>query len=397
MRLHSLEITAFGPFAGTETVDFDALGADGLFLLHGQTGAGKTTVLDAVAFALYGTVPGARREGKRLLSDHAAKGAVPQVTLEATLAGRRIRIVRSPEFLRPKLRSTGTTKQHAKASLTWLDGRGQNLTRLNEIGDAVNALLGMSADQFFQVVLLPQGEFARFLRADSDERGNLLERLFDTGRFGDVEEWFAQRRRELAAELADAHHAIDIMLGRVSQASGIPEPAGEDGEQPDPLEWAADVLADARQNRTLAQGRAVLIDAAARRASTALTKATTVLDLQRRRALAEAQLVQYREGETARAARRTELADSAAAGPIAATAADLRLALPILHELRLGESPTTLQIENGGGLRQSCRRTPSCRIDQHRPTLRESPILPGIGQDVGRPLERVRLLAVLAR
>ncbi|MDV6303740.1 MULTISPECIES: SMC family ATPase [Rhodococcus] len=326
MRLHSLEITAFGPFAGTETVDFDALGADGLFLLHGQTGAGKTTVLDAVAFALYGTVPGARREGKRLLSDHAAKGAVPQVTLEATLAGRRIRIVRSPEFLRPKLRSTGTTKQHAKASLTWLDGRGQNLTRLNEIGDAVNALLGMSADQFFQVVLLPQGEFARFLRADSDERGNLLERLFDTGRFGDVEEWFAQRRRELAAELADAHHAIDIMLGRVSQASGIPEPAGEDGEQPDPLEWAADVLADARQNRTLAQGRAVLIDAAARRASAALTKATIVLDLQRRRALAEAQLVQYREGETARAARRTELADSADAGPIAATAADLRLA-----------------------------------------------------------------------
>ncbi|WP_145977650.1 AAA family ATPase, partial [Rhodococcus sp. BS-15] len=322
MRLHSLEISAFGPFAGTETVDFDALGADGLFLLHGHTGAGKTTVLDAVAFALYGTVPGARREGKRLLSDHAAKGAVPQVTLEATLGGRRIRIVRSPEFLRPKLRSTGTTKQHAKASLTWLDGRGQNLTRLNEIGDAVNALLGMSADQFFQVVLLPQGEFARFLRADSDERGNLLERLFDTGRFGDVEEWFAQRRRELAAELSDAHHAIDIMLGRVSQASGVPEPAGEDGEQPDPLEWAADVLDDARQNRTLAQGRAVLIDAAARRASAALTKATIVVDLQRRRALAEGQLAQYREGETARAARRTELADSAAAGPIADTAAD---------------------------------------------------------------------------
>ncbi|MGV8874251.1 MAG: AAA family ATPase [Rhodococcus sp. (in: high G+C Gram-positive bacteria)] len=326
MRLHSLEITAFGPFAGTETVDFDALGADGLFLLHGHTGAGKTTVLDAVAFALYGTVPGARREGKRLLSDHAAAGAVPQVTLEATLGGRRIRIVRSPEFLRPKLRSSGTTKQHAKASLTWLDGRGQNLTRLSEIGDAVNALLGMSADQFFQVVLLPQGEFARFLRADSDERGNLLERLFDTGRFGDVEEWFAQRRRELAAELADAHHDIDIKLGKVSQASGVPEAVSENGEQSDPLEWAADVLADARQNRTLAQGRAVLVDAAARRAYDELVQATTVLDLQRRRHLAEGQLAQYREGESARTALRTELADSVAAGPISDAAADLRLA-----------------------------------------------------------------------
>ncbi|OZF34532.1 ATP-dependent dsDNA exonuclease [Rhodococcus sp. 14-2483-1-1] len=326
MRLHSLEITAFGPFAGTETVDFDALGADGLFLLHGHTGAGKTTVLDAVAFALYGTVPGARREGKRLLSDHAAVGAVPKVTLEATLGGRRIRIVRSPEFLRPKLRSTGTTKQHAKASLTWLDGRGQNLTRLSEIGDAVNALLGMSADQFFQVVLLPQGEFARFLRADSDERGSLLERLFDTGRFGDVEEWFAQRRRELAADLADAHHNIDIMLGRVSQASGVPEPVTVDRQQQDPLDWAADVLTDARQNRTLAQGRAVLVDAAARRASEALAQATIVLDLQRRRALAEEQLAQHHDGEVARAARRTELADSAAAGPIADAAADLSLA-----------------------------------------------------------------------
>ncbi|MFI8569643.1 AAA family ATPase [Rhodococcus sp. NPDC078407] len=326
MRLHSLEITAFGPFAGTETVDFDALGADGLFLLHGHTGAGKTTVLDAVAFALYGTVPGARREGKRLLSDHAALGAVPQVTLEATLGGRRIRIVRSPEFLRPKLRSTGTTKQHAKASLTWLDGRGQNLTRLSEIGDAVNALLGMSADQFFQVVLLPQGEFARFLRADSDERGTLLERLFDTGRFGDVEEWFAQRRRELAAELADAHHNIDIMLGRVSQASGVPEPTSTDAERSDPLDWAADVLADARQNRTLAQGRAVLIDAAARRSSEALAQATTVLDLQRRRVLAEGQLAQHHDGESARAALRAQCADSVAAGPIADAAADLALA-----------------------------------------------------------------------
>ncbi|MDI9931822.1 SMC family ATPase [Rhodococcus sp. IEGM 1354] len=329
MRLHSLEITAFGPFAGTETVDFDALGADGLFLLHGQTGAGKTTVLDAVAFALYGTVPGARREGKRLLSDHAATGAVPQVTLEATLGGRRIRIVRSPEFLRPKLRTAGTTKQNAKASLTWLDGRGQNLTRLNEIGDAVNGLLGMSADQFFQVVLLPQGEFAKFLRADSDERGNLLERLFDTGRFGDVEEWFAERRRELAAGLADADQAIDIMLGRVSQAAGVPEPSTDaaPGEQaPDPLEWAARVLDGARQNRTLAQGRAVLVDAAAGRASAALAEATSALDLQRRRAIAEEQLAQYRDGEATRAARRAELADSAAAGPIADAVADLRLA-----------------------------------------------------------------------
>ena len=91
MRLHRLEVTAFGPFAETATVDFDALSTAGLFLLSGATGAGKTSVLDAVCFALYGAVPGERNDAKRLRSDQADATTVPQVTLEATLAGRRFR------------------------------------------------------------------------------------------------------------------------------------------------------------------------------------------------------------------------------------------------------------------------------------------------------------------
>lgn len=157
VRLHALSVTAFGPFGGTVDVDFDDLGADGLFLLHGPTGAGKTSVLDAIAFALYGVLPGSRRESRRLLSDHAAPGVVPRVELDATLGGRRLTIVRQPEFLRPKRRGVGTTKQNAKATLTWHDGRGENLTRIDEIALEVERLLGMRVDQFFQVVLLPQG------------------------------------------------------------------------------------------------------------------------------------------------------------------------------------------------------------------------------------------------
>ncbi|OZC57375.1 ATP-dependent dsDNA exonuclease [Rhodococcus sp. 06-621-2] len=317
MRLHSLEITAFGPFAGTEKVDFDALGADGLFLLHGRTGAGKTTVLDAVAFALYGTVPGARKEGKRLLSDHAEIGAVPTVTLEATLGGRRIRIVRSPEFHRPKKRGTGTTKQNAKASMTWLDGKSQNLTRLDEIGDAVGAALGMSADQFFQVVLLPQGEFARFLRADSDERGNLLERLFDTARFGDIEEWFAEQRRTSAAALESSRIATDKLLGQISTASGV----AEELDRP-PVEWAGDVLESARH----ASVDAARTLALAREVSESATKELAALDatrqLQTRRGLARQQLAEFHAAASARDALAKELEQSAAAGPIAALAAD---------------------------------------------------------------------------
>ncbi len=102
MRLHRLRMTAFGPFAADTEIDFDALGADGLFLLHGQTGAGKTSVLDAVAFALFGRVPGSRQEGRRLHSDHADAQQVPEVELEATIGGRRMRIVRAPEYHRPR-------------------------------------------------------------------------------------------------------------------------------------------------------------------------------------------------------------------------------------------------------------------------------------------------------
>lgn len=281
MRLHSLEITAFGPFADTVCIDFDELGTDGLFLLHGQTGAGKTSILDAVAFALYGTVPGARADGRRLLSDHAPRGAVPKVRLDATIGGRRVRIERSPEFERPKLRGTGTVRQQAKATLEWLDGSGENLSRIPDIGDVVKALLGMSADQFFQVVLLPQGEFAKFLRAPSDERGRLLERLFDTTRFGDVEQWFKERRSTGAKELADAQHAVDVLAAKVAASAGIE--AGADSE---PVQWAHRLLADAADTR---DATAAALDRARdddTRARAALEAATALQERIGRRAAA---------------------------------------------------------------------------------------------------------------
>src|SRR6476469_968832 len=118
MRLHHLEVTAFGPFADTVAVDFDHLSEAGLFLLSGATGAGKTSVLDAVCFALYGDVPGDRSSAKRLRCDQAPPGLPPVVELEATLSGRRFRLVRSPAWERPKKRGTGTTTEPAKVSVS---------------------------------------------------------------------------------------------------------------------------------------------------------------------------------------------------------------------------------------------------------------------------------------
>src|SRR3954449_13229570 len=113
MRLHHLRMEAFGPFASGEEVDFDALADAGLFLLHGPTGAGKTSILDAVCFALYGAVPGSR-QGARLHSDHAAEGVAPEVVCEFTTSGRRFEVTRSPAWERPKKRGMGTTLEQAR-------------------------------------------------------------------------------------------------------------------------------------------------------------------------------------------------------------------------------------------------------------------------------------------
>jgi exonuclease SbcC len=241
MRPHRLVLTAFGPFAGTVEVDLDVLSSAGVFLLHGETGAGKTTLLDGLGFALYGRVPGERGKAKRLRSDHAPDGVRTAVELEVTLAGRRLRVLRSPQQDKPSSRG-GTTTVQAKVQLDELvDGTWGNLsTRVGEADTEISDLMGMSAEQFFQVVLLPQGEFARFLRADSAERGALLQRLFGTDRFRAVEDWLADRRRLTAAQVEQAEQQLEVLAARLAQAASV-EPAEE--LTPD---WAARTAADGR-------------------------------------------------------------------------------------------------------------------------------------------------------
>ncbi|GAA0558249.1 AAA family ATPase [Actinomadura livida] len=264
MRLHRLRITAFGPFSGTEEIDFDALSDAGLFLVQGRTGAGKTSILDAVCFALYGQVPGARNAAKGLRSDHAAPGTGPSVVLETTIRGRRLRITRSPAWERPKLRGTGTTAEHAKVILEELeDGTWVGLTtRLDEAGDLVSRLLGMTAVQFCQVALLPQGEFAGFLRAGADERRRVLERLFATEVFTQVEKWLADRRAASGREAAELGAAASSIAGRIAETTGAPSPLGERPAVPAPRrpepapEPAADIEALPAWAAELAAGHA---------------------------------------------------------------------------------------------------------------------------------------------
>ncbi len=277
MRLHQLEVEAFGPFAGSARVDFDALGAAGLFLLSGATGAGKTSVLDAVCFALYGDVPGDRAAAKRLRSDQAATDAPTRVTLEATLAGRRFRIVRSPAWQRPKKRGTGVTTQPATVTVSEREAGGdwRPLTsRADEAGDLVTRVLGLSLTQFTQVAMLPQGRFQAFLRASSDERHRLLTQLFRTGRFERVEQWLRDHRLRLAREHDAVHERVADLTSRLSEAAEEPLPDTFDVHDLGPAAddatlrwWGVGRAADAIGRHHVAQHRvaaAVEIEALAR-------------------------------------------------------------------------------------------------------------------------------------
>ncbi|QDY90747.1 SMC family ATPase [Arthrobacter sp. UKPF54-2] len=225
MRIHRLEISAFGPFAGTEVIDFDRLSAHGLFLLNGATGAGKTSVLDAICFALYGSVPGARQEGKRLRSDHADAAAEPRVTCEFSAKGRHFEVSRTPAWNKPSARGkNGFTEQKANTLLrervdgTWLDKSGRN----DEAGAEITALLGMDRDQFTRVVMLPQGDFAAFLRSKASDRLDLLQSLFGTERFESVEQELARRAAAARAEVESLNNQLMLLLAQAeTETAGL--------------------------------------------------------------------------------------------------------------------------------------------------------------------------------
>lgn len=264
MRLHTLTLTAFGPFGTTQEVDFDALSSAGLFLLHGPTGAGKTSVLDAVCYGLYGAVPGARQSpGTSLRSDHAPADLPTEVRLELTVGGRRLEVTRSPAQPRPKRRGGGFTTEKAQSLLREHDPvKGwQALSRSHqEIGEEIGRLIGMSREQFCQVVLLPQGDFARFLRADAEARGKLLGRLFDTRRFAAVEERLAELRRTAEARVRTGDEQILALAQRIAQAAGpaagetmLPEDRpGEPGLAGGVLQWAAVARSGAHERLDIA-------------------------------------------------------------------------------------------------------------------------------------------------
>ncbi|MCH0562539.1 AAA family ATPase [Streptomyces sp. MUM 2J] len=346
MRLHRLGITAFGPFGGSQTVDFDELSAAGLFLLHGPTGSGKTSVLDAVCYALYGTVPGARQSGQgtALRSDHAAPGTRTEVTLELTVAGRRLELTRQPPWERPKLRGTGMTVDKAQSWLREYDattGAWKSLSRSHqEIGEEIVQLLGMSREQFCQVVLLPQGDFARFLRADAEARARLLGRLFDTRRFAEVEQRLAERRRTTETQVREGDAALLADAHRMQQAAGdameLPDLSpGEPGLTEAVLTAAAVARATAREQLTVARCRLAAAESAQAAADRTLAEVRELDRLQRRFAQAQERARRLEQGAAAHQEAQTRMQRALKAEKVA-PALELRDAADTEHRRATG-------------------------------------------------------------
>lgn len=178
MKPLEITVSAFGPYAGSVQIPLSKLGEQGIFLITGDTGAGKTTLFDAICFALFGEVSGSNREVDSLRSDFASPSTKTFVDLTFSHRGETYRILRNPAYLRPKKSGEGTTKETADATLWYPDG--SVVSGAEKVKKAAETLLGIDAKQFKQIAMIAQGEFLKLLYADSVERGAIFRRVFHT-------------------------------------------------------------------------------------------------------------------------------------------------------------------------------------------------------------------------
>ena len=180
MKPVKLMMSAFGPYAGTTEIDFERLGSQGLYLITGDTGAGKTTIFDAIVFALYGEASGDVRRADMFRSKYAKEEVPTFVSFVFDYRGKRYQVKRNPEYQRPKGRGTGYTTQKAEAELVYPDSRTP-VTKSKEVTRAVTELIGLDRRQFTQIAMIAQGDFQKLLLAGTEERGNIFRQIFKTG------------------------------------------------------------------------------------------------------------------------------------------------------------------------------------------------------------------------
>lgn len=256
MRILRLTMDAVGPFPGHEVIDFEAFSDAGRFLLSGPTGAGKSTIIDAIVFALYGKVSGGRDSSdSRIRSRYASEQAKTEVELIFSTSSGNYKVRRQPTYERVKKNGKGVTKQNAKAWLFKLDEQlrevSEPLTKTSDVGTEITRIVGLSREQFTQTVVLPQGKFAQFLRSTSKDRQDLLQELFGTAIFEDLQLDLVERARKVKKnqEALDAtlRANLGVLASLLDEAPQLDparclvyEPVPEVDCEFDPLETAWD-------------------------------------------------------------------------------------------------------------------------------------------------------------
>ncbi|MTB89115.1 SMC family ATPase [Aeromicrobium senzhongii] len=287
MRIHQVSMTGFGPFRQTQTVDLDRFADHGIFLITGRTGAGKSSILDAIVYALYDAAPRyATAGGKQVRSTHCAPDEPSRVELVFSAGDQTYRIIRTPEYLRPKARGTGFTTEKATAELARREGDQWVgiASQLRTVGEELHHIVPLSCDQFLQVVLLAQGQFQRFLVASSDERQQLLRTLFRSDRFRDYDTHLQQRAGALRQQLSLVESGIAATVAALAEHAGreVPQEPDED--------WLGEVLDAHDADLEIARADLKQADKEVQAAHELLHEATGLADKQRRRAEADQQL-----------------------------------------------------------------------------------------------------------
>ena len=305
MRPLRLTLSAFGPYAAQTTLDLEKLGRGGLYLITGDTGAGKTTIFDAITYALYDHSSSGIREGSMLRCKYADDKTPTFVELEFEVHGVRYTVRRNPEYQRPKARGEGMTTEKADATLTYPDDRPP-VTKAKDVTAAVQEIIGLDYNQFSQIVLIAQGQFTKLLNASTEERSRIFRKLFRTQRYAQLQERLQAEASALNQQRTAQNAKLDSLLG---------------GLQFSPEDPDAEALR-ALCAQTVPETALALLDTLTTRQAAALEEAGTALQA------TEAQLdtVQQQLGAAAQAQRLAQ--------QLAARQAELAAAKPALDAAR---------------------------------------------------------------
>lgn len=305
MRPLRLTLSAFGPYAAQTTLDLEKLGKGGLYLITGDTGAGKTTLFDAITYALYDHSSSGIREGSMLRCKYADDKTPTFVELEFEVHGVRYTVRRNPEYQRPKARGEGMTTEKADATLTYPDDRPP-VTKAKDVTAAVQEIIGLDYNQFSQIVLIAQGQFTKLLNASTEERSRIFRKLFRTQRYAQLQERLQAEASALNQQRTAQNAKLDSLLGGLQFAPDDPD-----------AEALRTLCA-----QTVPETALALLDALTARQAAALEEAGTALHT------TEAQLdtVQQQLGAAAQAQRLAQ--------QLAARQAELAAAKPALDAAR---------------------------------------------------------------